>query len=71
MQQTADGEKPLGEDLLRGVKAISQFINENERSTYHKLSIGQLPAGKEGNQWVASKTVLRKHYFKITAGRAA
>ena len=71
MKKTADSEKPLGDDLLRGVRAISRFINEEERPTYHKLSTGQLPAGKEGNQWIASKTVLRGHYSKITAGKAA
>jgi hypothetical protein len=61
----------LADDLLRGVKRISAFINEDERSTYHKLSTGRLPGGKEGNQWIASKSVLRDHYIKITAGRAA
>jgi hypothetical protein len=61
----------LGSDLLRGVKAIADFINEEERSTYHKLSTGQLPGGKEGVQWIASKAVLRKHYAKITGAEAA
>lgn len=71
MHGTVETDKPLGDDLLRGVKAISRFINEEERPTYHKLSTGQLPGGKEGNQWVASKSALRNHYFKLTAGKAA
>lgn len=61
----------IADDLLRGVKQISEFIAEDERSTFHKLSRGVLPAGKEGKQWVASKEVLRKHYARLTAGKCA
>jgi len=61
----------IADDLLRGVKRISAFINEDERATYHKLSTGKLPGGKEGNQWIASKSVLREHYAAITRGKAA
>jgi hypothetical protein len=64
-------EAEIGTDLLRGVKQISRFINENERATFHKLSTGKLPGGKEGSQWIASKAVLREHYSKLTAGKAA
>ena len=64
-------ETEIATDLLRGVKQISQFINETERATFHKLSTGNLPGGKEGNQWIASKAVLRGHYSRITAGKAA
>ena len=60
----------FGDDLLRGVKQISKFINEDERSTFHKLSKGTLPGGKEGAQWIASKSVLREHYAKITGTKA-
>jgi hypothetical protein len=61
----------IGDDLLRGVKQISKFINEDERSTFHKLSRGTLPGGKEGSQWIASKRVLRDHYAKITGAKAS
>jgi hypothetical protein len=61
----------LADDLLRGVDRISQFINEDRRATYYKLVTGKLPGGKEGAQWVASKGELRKHYAKLTAGKAA
>jgi hypothetical protein len=64
-------ESEIADDLMRGVKRIAAFINEDERSTYYKLSTGQLPAGKEGNQWIASKAVLRDHYRKITMGKVA
>jgi hypothetical protein len=62
-------ESKMGADLLRGVRSIARFINEDERSTYHKLSRGYVPAGKEGSEWIASKAVLREHYAKLTAGR--
>ncbi|UWU73051.1 hypothetical protein N2603_23390 [Bradyrhizobium huanghuaihaiense] len=61
----------LANDILRGVKNIANFINEDARATYHKLATGALPGGKEGNQWIASKRVLVEHYAKITAGKAA
>jgi hypothetical protein len=61
----------IGEDLLRGVKNIAEFINDDVRSTNHKLATGKIPAGKEGTQWVASKTALRSHYANLTQGKAA
>jgi hypothetical protein len=61
----------IADDILRGVKKIANFINEDARATNHKLATGALPGGKEGNQWIASKTVLRDHYVKITSGKAA
>lgn len=61
----------LADDILRGVKNIANFINEDERATYHKLAIGALPGGKEGGQWIASKRVLLDHYARLTRGKAA
>jgi hypothetical protein len=61
----------IADDILRGVKNIADYINEDARATNHKLATGALPGGKEGNQWVASKSVLRDHYMKITSGKAA
>jgi hypothetical protein len=61
----------IADDILRGVKEIATFINEDERATYHKLAIGAVPGGKEGSQWIASKRVLLDHYAKITGGKAA
>ena len=61
----------IADDILRGVKNIANFINEDARATNHKLATGALPGGKEGNQWVASKAVLRNHYKNITAGKVA
>jgi hypothetical protein len=53
------------------VKQIAKFINDDERSTFHKLSKGHLPGGKEGKQWIASKRRLREHYAQLTAGKWA
>ena len=64
-------ETEIADDLLRGVRKIADFIGDDERSTNHKLATGKLPGGKEGSQWIASKTVLRDHYAKITGFRAA
>ena len=61
----------IADDILRGVKTIAEFINDDVRSTNHKLATGKLPAGKEGVQWVASKSVLRAHYAKLTGAKAA
>jgi hypothetical protein len=60
----------IADDILRGVKRISQFINEDERATNHKLATGKLPGGKEGAQWIASKRVLREHYARLTSGES-
>ena len=60
----------IADDILRGVKKIAEFVNDDVRSTFHKLATGKIPAGKEGVQWVASKAVLRQHYAKITGSGA-
>jgi hypothetical protein len=63
-------DSEIAGDLLRGVKQIAHFINDDERSTNHKLATGKLPGGKEGVQWIASKRVLREHYARLTGARA-
>ncbi|MEB3045640.1 hypothetical protein [Rhizobium mulingense] len=54
-------ETELREDLLWGALAIAQYIGRSQRSTYHMLEQGQLPARKVGELWVGSKTTLRGH----------
>jgi hypothetical protein len=61
----------IADDILRGVKNIADYINEDARATNHKLATGALPGGKEGSQWIASRAVLRAHYKNITAKRPA
>jgi hypothetical protein len=59
----------LVSDTLRGVSEIAQFTGEAERRTYYLLEHGIIPGGKMGAQWIASKTKLREHYARITAGK--
>ena len=54
--------KSLASDLLRGAKAIGDFIGEDEREAFYKLEKGYIPATKEGRLWVASKTRLAAFY---------
>jgi hypothetical protein len=63
-------EKELADDTLRGVKRIANYIGENERAVYHKLSKGILPGGKEGSGWISSKSRLRQHYARLTSGES-
>jgi hypothetical protein len=61
-------EEELGSDIVRGISAISRFIGEDERRTFHLLENKLIPAGKIGNSWYASKNKLREHYSRVTAG---
>jgi hypothetical protein len=71
MADTSTTVAPLGNDLLRGVAAISQFLGQPRRRVFYLLGQGRLPAGKEGALWVSSKTALRAHYERLTTGTAA
>jgi hypothetical protein len=64
-------DEPLSSDLLRGADAISRFTGENRRRVFYLLENGQLPAGKQGNVWIASKSALRAHYRRLTGADAA
>jgi hypothetical protein len=46
----------LTDDLLNGVPSIAAFLNMTERSTYHMLHTGKLPAFKKGGRWYARKS---------------
>jgi len=61
----------LANDVLTGKKAIADFTGESERRTQYLLETGQIPAGKLGRRWVGSKSALRQHYARLTAGRGA
>jgi hypothetical protein len=60
----------IANDLLRGARAIADFIGQTLRQTHHKLEKGIIPAGKDGGQWIASRSKLRQHYAKLTTGEA-
>ena len=45
-------------DVLWGAQAIAAAINKSERSAFHLLERGLLPARKVGKIWVASRRKL-------------
>jgi len=61
----------IGDDLLRGMKAIAAFTGEPARRTDYLLRSGQIPAGQIGRTWIASKKTLREHYARVVSGGAA
>jgi hypothetical protein len=61
----------LADDLLWGVKAISDEINRSERQTFHLLENGHLPAKKKGGRWCASRAGLRRHFAELLSGEMA
>jgi hypothetical protein len=67
-QNDQDG---LAADLLYGVAAVASFIGESERRSLYLLESRQIPAGKLGQRWVASRSALREHYARLTRGEAA
>jgi hypothetical protein len=60
-------EPKVADDLLWGVAAIAKEIGQPERQVYWRLENGQLPAGKSGQIWVASRQVLRKFFQELTS----
>jgi hypothetical protein len=61
------GENPLANDLLRGAKAIGEFIAEPDTRVYYLAECGYLPIGKIGTALIASKKTLREHYDRLCA----
>jgi hypothetical protein len=59
-------EPKIADDLLWGVEAIAREIGQPVRQVYWVLEKGELPAGKSGRVWVASRQALRKHYQALT-----
>jgi hypothetical protein len=59
-------ETKVADDLLWGVEAIAKEIGQPVRQVYWRLESGQLPAGKHGQIWVASRQALRKFFQELT-----
>lgn len=57
-----------GTVFLWGCKAIADYIERSERSTFHLLEQGKLPAGKVGATWVSTKPVLREYLDHLARG---
>jgi hypothetical protein len=65
-----DGALIVGDDRLRGVSKIAEFLGESRRRTYYLLEKALIPAGKEGEQWIASRQALREFHTRVTRGSA-
>jgi hypothetical protein len=52
----------LKNDILWGVKALSEEIDRTERQTFYLLETGQLPAKKVGGRWCSTRTTLREFF---------
>ena len=63
-------DEGLSSDRLEGAEAIGHFLGVSERRAFHLLDTKQIPGGKQGGKWIASKAVLREHYAKLTRGQA-
>jgi hypothetical protein len=70
--KSADDPSDKGGDVMRGCDAIAQFINEelSEKPVTPKqvrgwISKGLIPAGKLGNQIVASKSAIRARFAQL------
>jgi len=69
MTESAVGK--VADDALRGVKAIADELGITPRQAHHGLEQKRIPAGRDGNTWIASRRVLRERHEKLTAGQAA
>jgi len=69
MEVTTD-ESSLANDILRGAKAIADFIGETEKRTRYLAERAVIPVGKEGGILIASKRRLRERYERLTGGQA-
>ena len=62
----------LADDILGGVKAISEFIGKDERRTYYLLEKGLLHGVfKQGSRWTGLKSKIAEGYIKKATGEAA
>jgi hypothetical protein len=53
---TSNNDEPL--DLIWGAAAIAKAIGRRERTVFHMLSNGVLPAKQIGGRWVVSRRKL-------------
>ena len=62
----------LADDILDGVKAISEFLGQPERRTYYLAEKGLLDGVfKQGARWVGLKSKIAEGYVnKATQGAA-
>jgi hypothetical protein len=56
----------IATDRLRGGVEIAEFLGLPIRRAFYLLETGQIPGGKEGRIWIASKRALQNHYRRMT-----
>jgi hypothetical protein len=61
----------LNDDLIWGAGAIAKALNQKPRQVYYQLERGLLPAGRQGDKWVASRRALQEHFARLTSGKGA
>jgi hypothetical protein len=61
----------LADDILDGVKAISEFLGQPERRTYYLAEKGLLDGVfKQGSRWIGLKSKIREGYARKALGTA-
>jgi hypothetical protein len=55
----------IAADKVVGIQNIADFIGEKFGETYDLLRARKLPAGRLGNEWIASRRKLREHYEQL------
>jgi hypothetical protein len=60
----------IGDDILRGAKAIGKEIGETPSQVYYGHKTGRVPTFCEGATVCARKSRLREHYPQLERERA-
>nr|WP_085043836.1 hypothetical protein [Ensifer aridi] len=54
-------------ELIWGAAEIAKVIGRSQRSTFHMLDSGELPAKKVGGRWVAERGQLLRFFMETAA----
>ena len=63
----ADLQNQLSDDVLKGAKAIAEFMGDSQRRVFYMLERGDLPAFKLAGRWTARKSTLLAHFARLEA----
>ncbi len=61
----------IGDDLIVGVRAIANELDETPRRIHHLLSTGQLPGFKLGGRWYCRRSRLAEFILELEQKHAA
>jgi hypothetical protein len=56
-------------DILKGCRAIAEFIGETEAATYHLLERSKLPAFKWSGKWRMKKSAFHNMIANLETGQ--